>query len=346
VNGVNESRVGQTALPHGEILVYEDPDGRVRVDVRVDQETVWLTQQQMAELFGRDKSVISRHLRNVFQSGELERQATVAKIATVHQEGGREVVREIEYFNLDAILSVGYRVNSKRGTQFRIWATKTLRDHLLRGYTLHERRLAERGLAEAEQAIALLARTLTSQALVTDEGRAVLEVVQSYSRSWRWLLEYDEGRLSEQPRRAIAPIAALTLPEARAAAARLREELLARGEAGPLFGQERGEALAAILAAIEQTFDGQPLYPSVQARAAHLLYFVIKDHPFGDGNKRIGALLFLEYLRRHGLLLRAEGTPRLADNAMVALALLIAESAPAQKDLMIRLTLNLLEDDA
>jgi hypothetical protein len=180
-------------LPRGEVLVYEDPDGRVRVDVRVDQETVWLTQQQMAELFGRDKSVISRHLRNVFQSGELERQATVAKIATVQQEGGREVAREIEYFNLDAILSVGYRVNSKHGTQFRIWATKTLRDHLLRGYTLHERRLAERGLAEAEQAIALLARTLTSQALVTDEGRAVLDVVQRYCRSWRWLLEYAAG---------------------------------------------------------------------------------------------------------------------------------------------------------
>jgi hypothetical protein len=228
---------GASALPQGEVLVYEDRDGRVRVDVRLEQETVWLSLTQMAELFGRDKSVISRHLRNVFQSGELERQATVAKIATVQQEGGREVAREIEYFNLDAILSVGYRVNSKRGTQFRIWATKTLRDHLLRGYTLHERRLAERGLAEAEQALALLARTLTSQALVTDEGRAVLDVVQRYSRSWRWLLEYDEGRLSEQPRRAIAPAAALTLPEARAAAARLREELLARGEAGALFGQ-------------------------------------------------------------------------------------------------------------
>lgn len=329
----------------GEILVYEDPDGRVRVDVRLEHETVWLSLTQMAELFGRDKSVISRHLRNVFQSGELERQATVAKIATVQQEGGREVVREIEYFNLDAILSVGYRVNSKRGTQFRIWATKTLRDHLIRGYTLHERRLAERGLAEAEQALALLTRTLTAHALVTDEGQAVLEVVQRYSRSWRWLLEYDDGRLSEQPRQAVTPTTALTLPDARAAVARLRDVLLARGEAGPLFGQERGEGLAAILAALEQTFDGQPLYPSVQARAAHLLYFVIKDHPFGDGNKRIGALLFLEYLRRHGLLLRANGTPRLADNAMVALALLIAESAPAQKELMIRLTLNLLEDD-
>lgn len=331
------------SLPGGEILVYEDPDGQVRVDVRLDRETVWLTQQQMAELFGRERSVITKHIRNVFAEGELVRDAVCANFAHTAADGK---TYQVEHYNLDVIISVGYRVKSLQGTRFRQWATKVLRDHLLRGYTLHERRLAERGLAEVEQALALLARTLTSHALVTDEGRAVLDVVQRYSRSWRWLLEYDEGRLSEQPRRTIAPAAALTLPEARAAAARLREELLARGEAGALFGQERGEALAAILAAIEQTFGGQPLYPSVQARAAHLLYFVIKDHPFGDGNKRIGALLFLEYLRRHGLLLRADGTPRLADNAMVALALLIAESAPAQKDLMIRLTLNLLEDDA
>jgi prophage maintenance system killer protein len=314
----------------------------VRVDVRLERETVWLTQQQMAELFGRERSVITKHVRNVFAEGELVRDAVCANFAHTAADGK---TYQVEHYNLDVIISVGYRVKSLQGTRFRQWATRVLRDHLLRGYTLHERRLAERGLAEAEQAIALLARTLTSQALVTDEGRAVLDVVQRYSRSWRWLLEYDEDRLSEQPRRAIAPAAALTLPQARAAADRLREELLARGEAGPLFGQERGEALAAILAAIEQTFDGQPLYPSVQARAAHLLYFVIKDHPFGDGNKRIGTLLFLEYLRRHGLLLRTDGTPRLADNAMVALALLIAESAPAQKDLMIRLTLNLLEDD-
>lgn len=328
----------------GEIVVYEAPGGEVRVDVRLERETVWLSLGQMAELFGRDKSVISRHLRNVFQSGELEREATVAKNATVQREGNREVVREIEYFNLDAILSVGYRVNSKRGTQFRIWATRTLSDHLLRGYTLNERRLAERGLGEMEQAVGLLARTLTGYALVTDEGRAVLEVVQRYTRSWRLLLEYDEKRLAERPAHPVAPAASLGLEDARVATARLRDDLASRGEAGTLFGQERGEALAGILGAVEQTFAGEPLYPSAQARAAHLLYFVIKDHPFGDGNKRIGTLLFLEYLRRNGLLLRANGEPRLADNTMVALALLIAETDPAQKDLMIRLVLNLLED--
>jgi prophage maintenance system killer protein len=328
--------------PGGEIVLYQTADGEVRLDVRLERETVWLSLSQIAELFGRDKSVISRHLRNVFRSGELEREAVVAKNATTAADGK---VYQVEYFDLDAILSVGYRVNSKRGTQFRIWATRTLRDHLLRGYTLHDRRLTERGLGEIEQAVGLLARTLTSRALVTSEGQAVLDVVQRYTRAWRLLLEYDENRLPDRPAHPAPPAAALSVTDAHAAVARLREDLAARGEAGALFGQERGDALAGILGAVEQTFGGEPLYPSTQARAAHILYFVIKDHPFGDGNKRIGTLLFLEYLRRNGLLLRADGEPRLADNAMVALALLIAESEPSQKDLMIRLVLNLLEED-
>jgi prophage maintenance system killer protein len=327
----------------GEIVVYEAPDGQVRVEVRLERETVWLSLNQMAELFGRDKSVISRHLRNVFESEELEREAVVAKNATTAADGK---TYQVEYFNLDAILSVGYRVNSKRGTQFRIWATRTLRDHLLRGYTLNERRMREKGLAEIEQAVSLLSRTLIAHALVTDEGRAVLEVVQRYTRTWRWLLQYDESRLPEAPLRPVALKTGFTLAEARAVITRLRDHLAARGETGSLFGQERGEALAGILGAIEQTFGGQPLYPSVQSRAAHLLYFVIKDHPFGDGNKRIGTLLFLDYLRRNGLLLCADGSPVLADNAMVALALLVAESVPAHKDLMIRLILNLIGDEA
>jgi prophage maintenance system killer protein len=333
-----------TTVRGGEILVYEAPDGSAQVDVRLERETVWLTQQQMADLFGRERSVVTKHVRNVFKEGELDPQATSAKFAQVRSEGGRAVTREVEHFNLDVIISVGYRVKSLRGTQFRIWATRTLRDHLLRGYTLNERRLAERGLGEIEQAVGLLARTLTTHALVTDEGRAVLGVVQRYTRSWRLLLEYDEDRLAERPAAPVEPTASLRLADAHAAAASLREDLAPRGEAGSLFGQERGEALAGILGAVEQTFGGEPLYPSAQARAAHLLYFVIKDHPFSDGNKRIGTLLFLEYLRRNGLLLRADGEPRLADNAMVALALLIAESESSQKELMIRLVLNLLED--
>ena len=194
--------------------------------------------------------------------------------------------------------------------------------------------------------MSLLARTLTQNALVTDEGRAVLEVVQQYTRAWRLLLEYDEGRLSEKPTNPRKPSADLSPADARAAISRLRESLAARGEATNLFGQERNDQLDGIVGAIEQTFGGEPLYPTVQGRAAHLLYFVIKDHPFADGNKRIGTLLFLEYLRRNRLLTRPDGSPRFADNAMVALALLVAESEPVQKDLMIRLILNLLEDGA
>ena len=332
-----------TPVPRGEVVVYEAPGGAIRVDVRVEGETVWLSLTQMAELFGRDKSVVSRHLRNVFSSGELEREAVVAKNATTAADGK---TYQVEFFNLDAILSVGYRVNSKRGIQFRIWATRTLRDHFLRGYTLNERRLAELGMSKMEQAVELLSRTLTTHALITDEGRSVLQVVQQYTRAWRLMLEYDEGRLAKAPARPVPLGVSLGLDEARAAIATLRQDLADRDEAGALFGQERSDALAGILGAIEQTFDGEPLYPSAQARAAHLLYFVIKDHPFGDGNKRIGTLLFLDYLRRNGLLTRADGSLRFADNAMVALALLVAASEPAQKAVMIRLVLNLLGDEA
>ena len=325
--------------PRGEVVVYQSPDGQFTVDVRLAEDTVWLSLDQMAALFGRHNSVISRHLRNVFASKELDRISVVAKNATTAPDGKTYAV---EYFNLDAILSVGYRVNSKRGTQFRIWATRTLREHLVHGFTLNERRLQEVGVRDAQQAIALLARTLGANALVTDDGLAVVDVVQHYARTWHWLFEYDGNRLPEAPGLPVIPGATLTLEEARAAVGALREWLDACGESSRLFGRERDAALAGVLGAIEQTFDRQPLYRSAQERAAHLLYFVVKDHPFADGNKRVGALLFLEFLRRHGLLRLADGTPRLADTAVAALTLLIAESKPAQKDLMVRLVISLL----
>ena len=325
----------------GEVVLYEAPDGQIRLDVRLEQDTVWLTQAQMAELFGRERSVITKHIRSVFREGELEAKSVCANFARTAEDGK---TYQVDHYSLDVVISVGYRVKSKRGTQFRIWATRMLRDHLLRGYTLNEKRLRERGLGEIEQAVGLLARTLTQHALVTDEGRAVLEVVQQYTRAWRLLLEYDEGRLAGTPGHPLKPTSDLSLETARGAIGSLHETLATRGEATGLFGQGRSDQLHGILGAVEQTFGGEPLYPTVQARAAHLLYFVIKDHPFADGNKRIGTLLFLEYLRRNRMLTRTDGSPRLADNAMVALALLVAASEPAQKDLMIRLILNLLED--
>jgi DNA ligase (NAD+) len=318
----------------GEIILYQSEDGTNALDVHLKDETVWLTLNQMAELFGRDKSVISRHLLSVFRAGELIRNSVVAKNATTAADGK---IYQVEYFNLDAVISVGYRVNSKRGTQFRIWATGVLKDHLVRGYTLNQRRLAEKGVDELKQAMALLATTLESHDLVSDEGRAVLEVVSRYAHTWRLLLEYDEERLLVPAARHGAGTG-LRLDEVRRAIAALKKELAARGEASDLFGQERGHGLAGILGAIVQSFAGQDLYPSVEGKAAHLLYFVIKDHPFSDGNKRIGSFLFVLYLRQNSL-------AGFDNRSLVALALLTSASEPGHKDLLVRLIVNLIAEE-
>lgn len=218
------------ALPGGEVIVYESPGGEVRVDVRLDRETVWLTRQQMAELFGRDRSVVARHVRNAYSEQELDTKATSAKFAQVRSEGGRTVSREVDHYNLDMIISVGYRVKSLRGTQFRIWATRTLREHLVSGYTLNERRLAERGLDEARQTLELLARTLRNQELVDETGRAVLHIITAYADTWRLLLEYDEDRLAT-PASAKPATSALDLDSVRTAIHAFRRDLAAKGEA-------------------------------------------------------------------------------------------------------------------
>ena len=321
----------------GEVAVYETPDGEVRVDVRLGEETVWLTQQQMANLFGRDRSVVTRHIRNVFREGELDPEATCAKFAQVQSEGGRTVSRDIDHFNLDVVISVGYRVKSLRGTWFRQWATRILRDHLVRGYTLHERRLAECGLREARETLHLLARTLRNQALVDDTGETVLDLVTGYADTWRLLLEYDEDRLTTPP--GVKPSGGVLDHErATRAIAAFTRELMERNEASSLFGNPRGDALKALLGNVEQTMFGEPLYRSCEEKAANLLYFVVKDHPFTDGNKRIGSLLFLLYLKQEGL------EHKLNPQALTALTLLIAESTPTDKDLVIRLVVNLLAE--
>lgn len=325
----------------GEVILYRTDDGRTALDVRLAGETVWLTQAQIADLFAVNVPAISKHIKNIYTDRELARKTTISKMETVRTEGKRRVARTVELYNLDMIISVGYRVNSARATRFRIWATQTLKHHLIRGYTLNERRLRERGLSEAEQAIQLLSRTLTRHDLINEEGRGVLEVIGRYAKSWLLLKEYDEERLTVPERCKPARIA-LDYPHAREAIAALKARLVERGEATPLFGQERNEQLAGILGSLEQTFDGQPLYPSIEERVAHLLYFVIKDHPFADGNKRIGSFLFILFLRENGYLEDATGQVKINDNALVALALLIAESEPRNKDLLIRLVMNLL----
>ncbi|WP_339132814.1 MAG: virulence protein RhuM/Fic/DOC family protein [Candidatus Electrothrix sp. GW3-4] len=323
----------------GEVIVYQTGDGQAAVDVQLRDETVWLTLNQVAELFGRDKSVISRHLRNIFQSEELERSAVVAKNATTAADGK---TYQVDYYNLDAILSVGYRVNSKRGTQFRIWATSVLKQHLVQGYTLHQQRLVEKGGAEVRQVLDLLSETLENHALVSDDGRTILSLVRNYARTWQLLWQYDEDALPLPDRsegtskRTSKKVPGLE--EVREAVPSLRQELMVRGEATYIFGQERGQGLAGILGAVGQSFAGQDLYPSIEEKAAHLLYFVIKDHPFIDGNKRIGSFLFLLFLQSNQHRVIPD------DKALVALTLLIASSAPEQKDLLIRLVVNVISD--
>ena len=323
-----------TQAEHGEVVLYQAEDGQTILDVQLKDETVWLTLNQMTELFGRDKSVISRHLSNVFSSGELCREAVVAKNATTASDGK---VYQVDWFNLDAIISVGYRVNSKRGTQFRIWATSVLKKHLIDGYSINQRRLAQRGKEEVQQVISLLSSTLTQHDLVTDEGQAVLSIVNRYAATWRLLLQYDEESLPVLAGRRQARTA-LDLAQARSAIAALRHDLAAKGEATDLFGQERGHGLDGILAAIDQTFGGQDLYPSIEEKAAHLLYFVIKDHPFSDGNKRIGSFLFVLFLQVNDLSLGFD------NKSLVALTLLTAASDPGQKEILVRLVVNLLAE--
>ncbi len=323
------------AAPGGEVIVYESPEGEGRVDVRFEDESVWLTQRQMAEVFQSTPENILMHLRNVFSSKELDAEATTKDFLVVRSEGKRSVRRKIRHYNLDAIISIGYRVNSKRAMRFRQWATRTLGEHLISGYTLNEPRLAERGLDEARQTLELLARTLENQALVDETGRAVLHIITAYAETWRLLIEYDEDRL-KTPASAKPATSALELDSVYNAIDAFRRDLAAKGEASPLFGNPRGDALEAILGNVQQTMFGEPLYRSREEKAAHLLYFVVKDHPFTDGNKRIGALLFLLYLTQEGI----ESRP--GPGALTALTLLIAESAPQNKDLMIRLIVNLM----
>lgn len=323
---------------HGTITLYQIEDGQTTLDVQLKDETVWLTQAQMVELFQRDKRTVSEHIRNIFKEGELEEEAVVRKSRTTAADGKKY---QTASYNLDVIISVGYRVKSQRGTQFRIWATSVLKEYLVRGYAHNQRRLAEKGIEEVRGVLALLADTLEQHCLVNESGQAVLDLVRRYAVTWKLLLQYDEDKLVLPATTHKGEEAVFDLVAVRRAIDCLRTELAAKGEATDLFGRERGDSLAALLGAIQQTFGGQDLYPSIEEKAAHLLYFVIKDHPFTDGNKRIGSFLFLLFLQTNGL----TDAIRFDNKALVALALLIAAGDPAQKELMIRLIVNLLDDN-
>lgn len=314
------------------IEIYQSDDGQVQLEIKLQQESLWLTQAQLAELFGTKRPAITKHLSNIFKSGELDENTTCSILEHVAEHGQ---TYKTKHYNLDGIISVGYRVNSSRATQFRIWATQTLKQHLVQGYTLNQRRLQERGI-EFEQAIALLSKTLANQQLVNEAGEAVLSVIGDYARSWSLLQGYDEQSLRSVALTQ-ADMQALAMDDVLAAIAQLKQMLIAKGEATELFGQLRGDGLASAIATIEQGFGDELFYPNIASRAAHLLYFVIKNHPLADGNKRSGSFLFLWYLRINQHLLAKPVEQLINDNTLVALALLVAESQPDQKELMIRL---------
>jgi prophage maintenance system killer protein len=319
----------QNEEARGEIVLYQTPDGSVELDVRLERETIWLTQKQMSELFDTERSVITKHLRNVFKTGELIQDSVSANFA--HTAGDGKTY-QTAFYNLDAVLSVGYRVNSKRGTQFRIWATKLLRDYLLKGYTVNERRLRD-----LNQAVRLIAGVADRQDLSGDEAKALLRVVGEYRFALDLLDDYDYQRVGAPPagEKAVHP---LSYQEALRIVGQLRE----RFGGSTLFGRQKDEGLQSALGAVMQTFGGRDLYPSLEEKAAHLLYFLIKNHAFVDGNKRIGAALFLWFLEKNEAIRDRNGERRISDAALVALTLLIAESKPAEKEIIVRIVTHLL----
>jgi prophage maintenance system killer protein len=315
----------------GDIVIYQAETGATALQVHLDHDTVWLTQKQMAELFQRERSVITKHLRNVFAEGELDEKSNVQNMHFAFSD------KPVTMYNLDVIISVGYRVKSQQGTRFRQWATRVLHDHIVKGYTVNEQRLREESakLHEMRQTMELLARTLTTQEMVTDTGRDVLRAINDYAYALATLDRYDHGTLAIEgtTRQALHVI---DYDEG------IRIVNAMKGEFDGLFGMEKDQGFKSALGAIYQTFGGEELYPSVEEKGANLLYFVVKNHAFSDGNKRIAAALFIYFLGQNGILYRSDGSKRLADNALVALTLLIAESRPEEKETIVKVIVNLI----
>jgi len=331
--------VSDQSMDKQQIELYQSADGQVHIDVRLAQDTLWLSQVQMAELFEKDSDTVGLHLKNIFADGELDPLSTTEESSVVRQEGKRRVRRKIKFYNLDAIISVGYRVNSVKGTQFRIWATERLREHLTQGYTLNQQRF-EQNAAELEQALALVRKAAKSELLGVEEGRGLVEIVSRYTHTFLWLQRYDEGLLDEPSGQSGGRL--LSPEEAMVDLGALKEQLIDRNEATDLFARPREEGLAGIFGNLEQSVFGEPAYPTIESKAAHLLYFVVKNHPFTDGNKRSGAWLFVDFLHRNGRLLNAQGEAVINDTGLAALTLLVAESDPKQKETLIRLIMNML----
>ncbi len=325
----------------GEVVIYKAQEGP-ELRVRMDGETVWLSRAQMATLFERDVNTVGEHILNVYKEKELDLDKTSLKQANTGNSGIGSNKPTI-FYNLDVIISVGYRVKSKRGTQFRIWATQRLRDYIVQGFVINEKRLLENQqskLKDLQQANQLFLQVIESRRAEGYE-KELLKIITDYTNTWFVLNQYDKGELAIEgvSNRKAVP---LEHEQVLKVIAKFKDRLGAKKEAGDLFGQEVGGKFQGVLGSIHQTFGGKELYPSLEEKAAHLLYFCVKDHPFADGNKRIGSLMFLLFLVENHYLLNKKGERKINDAALAALALLIAESKPQQKDVMVRLVINLI----
>lgn len=326
-------------MESSKIKIYKTPEGNTSIEVKLEKETVWLSQKQMAELFDKDSDTIGLHLNNIYKSGELDEFSTTEKYSVVRQEGKRKVKRRIKYYNLDAIISVGYRVNSKRGILFRKWATELLKNYLIKGYVINQQRIEKENkrLKELQESVIILRNTVDFKELSNDESKGLLKIISDYSYALDILDQYDYQTLKITDT-SDKETYKLTYEEV------IKQIELAKQSYGnsDLFGREKDNSFKSSILTIYQSFDGQDLYPSIEEKAANLLYFVVKNHSFIDGNKRIAALLFLYFLEKNGILFNDKGEKRIADNALVALTLMIAVSKPAEKGTMIKVVVNLI----
>jgi len=324
-------------IKKGEIVIYKSKEGP-KLDVRLEEETVWLTQKQMALLFDKGIPTINEHIKNVFKEGELKENSVIRKFRITASDGK---IYETNFYNLDVIISVGYRVKSLRGTQFRIWATKTLKEHLVKGYTINEKRLlqAKNQLQELQGTISFLEEKSKNK-LLTGQEQEILNLLSNYSKTLTLLEKYDKEKLNLI--RKTKSKFQLKYEETIKVINGIKNDLINKNEASDLFGQENSSKFKGILGSIYQTFGKKELYPSLEEKAAHLLYFIIKDHPFVDGNKRIASFLFVYFLDKNNFLYRKNGEKKINDNALTALALLIAISNPKDKEILIKITTNLI----
>jgi len=320
----------------GQIIIYQTPDGKTQLDVKLENETVWLSQAQLIELFESTKQNISLHINNVFKECELDKKATVKEYLTVRQEGNRTVKRNIEHYSLDVIISVGYRVKSQRGTQFRIWANSVLKEYLIKGYAINQNAKNEQ-LEDLKKTVKPLSNVIDSKALSADEATGLLKVITDYTYALDTLDRYDYQKLEIEKTTINEPFKA-DYDNAMEAIYVLRDKF----GSGGLFGNEKDQSFKSSISTIYQTFGGEELYPSIEEKAAMLLYLVTKNHSFSDGNKRIAAFLFLWFLEKNGILYRNDSPRLIENNTLVALTLMIAESRTEEKDIMVKVVVNLI----